>query len=216
MRHQAMNRVDIALRDLAHHHSTPAQHRRARRGALSSRQILGVLVGVAVVMAVIGAIRFWRYTEAIAGDPHRIAVAPFDLPDSAGVILPWRVGLAAGLTDRLSGGGGGFTTVPQAQIAQLWAARPTPIIAAVELARRTAAGLALYGRVDREPSDTLILRAAVINANTAAGVFEVAIRVPPSTDLAHATDTLAAVLLARLEESAATPTTRDTLADRSP
>jgi hypothetical protein len=150
-------------------------------------------------MAVIGAVLFFRYGAAAAGDPRRIAVAPFDIPDSAGAQLPWRVGLARGLTDRL-GSLGRFVMVPQAEVANVWRARATPIIAALELARRTAAGVALYGRVEREDTDSLVLRAAVIDANTAVGVFEVAARVPPATTLDAAADTLATLLLARLNE----------------
>jgi hypothetical protein len=40
----------------------------------------------------------------------------------------------------------------------------------------------------------------VIDANTAVGVFEVAARVPPATTLDAAADTLATLLLARLNE----------------
>lgn len=180
--------------------STTRQPTGAGRRGVSSRQILITFSSAAVFMAVLGAVLFWRYSATAVSDPRRIAVAPFDIPDSAGAQLSWRVGLANGLTERLAAGGQ-FTTVPQTQVADVWGARATPIIAALELARRTAAGLALYGRVDREATDTLVLRAAIIDANSTVGLFEVAIRVPPTTAMAHAADTLATELLARLNGS---------------
>jgi hypothetical protein len=152
---------------------------------------------LAVGMALAGGWLFVRYTSDHAPDPHLIAVAPFDIPDEPGDLAPWRVGLATRLTERLSGNGG-LRAVPQAEVAEMWRARATPIIAAVELARRTAAGLALYGRVDRGSGDTLVIRVAVIDAVSTRGLFELATTVPPPGDIALAADTLFALVRARL------------------
>lgn len=169
-----------------------------RRSGVSSRQVLVTLTLVAVIMAVVGAIRFIRYSEAAAGDPNLIAVAPFDLPDDPGELLSWRVGLATGLTTRLAADAR-FETVPQAEIANLWRASETPIISAVEVARRTGAGFGVYGRVEATPGDSLLLRAAVLDAFRAVGMFEVARQLPRESTLEAAVDTLATALLSQWE-----------------
>jgi len=169
-----------------------------QQGNVSSRQILVTLSALAVGMAVTGAVLFVRYSAKAAAHPNRVAVAPFDLPDDPTGLLSWRVGLATGLTNRLPDGR--LTTVPQTQVAAIWGAATTPIIAAVELARRTAAGLALYGRVERAGGDTLLVRAAVIDAMQARGLFEVAVRLDPPADLDRAADTLTTLLRAGLRD----------------
>jgi len=169
------------------------------RGNVSSRQILVTLSALAVGMAVTGAVLFVRYSARAAAHPNRVAIAPFDLPDDPRGLESWRVGLATGLTNRLAAGGR-LSTVPQTEVAAIWGAAPTPIIAAVELARRTAAGLALYGRVERGVGDTLLLRAAVIDALQARGLFEVAVRLDPPPDLDRAADTLTALVRAGLRD----------------
>jgi hypothetical protein len=166
---------------------------------VSSRQILLSLSALAVGMAVAGAILFVRYGARAAGSPTRVAVTPFDLPDDASGLEAWRVGLATRLTDKLPASGD-LSTVPQAQVAATWRATTSPIIAAVELARRTSAGLALYGRVERAPGDSLLLRAAVIDALKARGLFEVAVQLGPPADLERAADTLAALVAAGLRD----------------
>jgi len=169
------------------------------RGAVSSRQILVTLSALAVGMAVTGAVLFMRYSAKAAAHPNRVAVAPFGLPDDPSGLESWRVGLATGLTDRLPVDGR-LTTVPQTEVAAIWGAAANPIVATVELARRTAAGLALYGRVERAGGDTLLIRAAVIDALQARGLFEVAVRLDPPPDLNRAVDTLAALVLAGLHD----------------
>jgi hypothetical protein len=170
----------------------------SERGAVSSRQILITLSAVVAVMTVAGGLLFLRYSERSAANPDLVAVAPFDLPEGESGIAPWRVGLAVRLTESLPRNSR-LTTLPQNEVARVWRHRATPIIAAVELARRTAAGLAVYGRVDHGAADSLVLRAAVIDAVRAQGLFEVAIALAPPPDLDRAADTLAAALRAGLE-----------------
>ena len=178
---------------------TRSQRPAPTRGNVSSRQILVTLSALAVGMAIAGAVLFVRYATKAAAHPNRVAVAPFDLPDDPHGLESWRVGLATGLTNRLPADGR-LSTVPQTQVAATWGAAATPIIAAVELARRTSAGLALYGRVERGGGDTLLLRAAVIDAIQARGLFEVAVRLDPPPDLDRAADTLTALVRAGLRE----------------
>jgi hypothetical protein len=106
------------------------------------------------------------------------------------------VGLAQELT-RAIGHSGTHSAVSQAEVAQVWKARPTPFIAAIELARKTGAGLAVYGRVDSGPADSVIVRAALIDSYSARGLFEVQVTAEPDS-ISSTADSLAARLLRRL------------------
>ncbi|HXF95320.1 MAG TPA: hypothetical protein VNI61_04390 [Gemmatimonadales bacterium] len=167
-------------------------------GGPSPRQVLLVLSGLALAMAVAGALLFVDYTRRHTPDPRRIAVAPFDVTSERPDLAEARVGLARALTAAL-GASGSYTTVPQAEVARAWRAAATPLVAAIELARRAAAGLAVYGRVDAGPGDSVVLRAAVLDAYSARGLFEVAL-VAPADAWERAADSLAALVIGRLAE----------------
>jgi hypothetical protein len=121
-----------------------------------------------VLLTAAGAVSFVYYARHHTPDPGLVAVAPFD------IFVPgrdrWRVGLAQGVTQRLNAPP--LTAVPQALVAQTWRSAPRPEIAAVELARRTSAAVAIYGRVD--PIDTSgtrrdSVRVSVIAADAVSG-----------------------------------------------
>jgi hypothetical protein len=125
-------------------------------------------------------------------------VAPFDVMVERPGLAAARVGLAERLT-RAFDASGSHTAVPQAAVAAQWRARATPFIAAIELARRTGAGLAVYGRVDSATGDSLWVRAAVLDSRSGRGLFEVQ-TLAGVGGLDHAADTLAAMMLRRLRQ----------------
>jgi hypothetical protein len=133
-----------------------------RRGMTSSRWLL-VLVGIAVALAITGAVSFFGYAKRAAPDAHRFAVAPFELYVSG--LDRWRLEIAGGLSTRLHQLPG-WSAVPQALIAERWQGKERPEIAAVEVARRTAAGLAVYGRVDSLGSDSVRVNVILIDVPT--------------------------------------------------
>lgn len=168
------------------------------KGFATSRQILFTLSGVAAVMAVVGAVLFVRYTNRAVPDPRRVAVAPFDIMVARPELATARVRLAESVTLAFAASGD-LTAVPQAEVAQRWRASQTPFIAAIELARRTGAGLAVYGRVDSAPGDSVWVRAAVLDSHTTRGLFEVETLAAPD-GLDQAADSVAAMMIRRLRE----------------
>ena len=132
-----------------------------------------------LILMVGGAVSFVRYARTHAPNPALVAVAPFDIFAAPGAGLDrWRVGLATALTDRLNGAP--LAAVPQTVVAATWRSAPTPEISAVELARQTGAGLAVYGRVDSLPGRTDSVRVSLlaIDATTTKVLFGVLVRWP--------------------------------------
>jgi hypothetical protein len=86
------------------------------------------------------------------------------------------VGLAEGLTERLNAPP--LAAVPQAIVAETWSSAPRPEISAVELARRTGAGIAIYARVDSLPGkpDSVRVSLLAIDATTTKVLFGVLLR----------------------------------------
>ena len=165
-------------------------------GAVTPRHVVLVLVGVTVGMATAGALLFHRYATRSVPDPNRLAVAPFDVMVERPGLTTARVGLAERLTHAVEASGS-HTAVPQAAVAARWRARSTPFIAAIELARRTGAGLAVYGRVDSAPGDSVWVRAAVLDSRSGRGLFEVQALVATAA-VDRAADTIAVMILRRL------------------
>jgi hypothetical protein len=172
--------------------STPTSHPQP----VSARGIVLVLGGIAIAMAVAGAFLFVGYSERAKGDPQRLAVAPFDVMVEQPELSTARTQLARDLT-RAFEESGTHSAVPQSEVARVWRARQTPFIAAIELARQTGAGLAIYGRVDSAGGDSVWVRAAVLDAHSTRGLFEVQTRATPET-LGPAADSLAAQVLSKL------------------
>jgi hypothetical protein len=145
--------------------------------AVKSRRLLLAFAILVVLLTIAGAVSFVRYARSHAPNPQLVAVAPFD------IFVPgleaWRVRLAEGLTEEL-GNMPPLAAVPQAVVRERWQGASRPEIAAVELARRTSAGVAIYGRVDPIEGQRDSVRASVIAAEAGAGrvLFGVVLRWP--------------------------------------
>ncbi|MGH7607455.1 MAG: hypothetical protein ACREME_08950, partial [Gemmatimonadales bacterium] len=88
-----------------------------------------------------------------------------------------------------------LATVPQRTIRERWQGAPRPEIAAVEVARRTRAGTAIYGRVDPASGDSVRVRLVVADAASSRVLFAV-VRTWPRAD----PDGLARALAAQVRE----------------
>jgi len=139
----------------------------------SPRRLPLALGGVALLLAAAGAVSFVRYARRHAPNPRLVAVAPFDV--FAPGMDRWRVGLADALTRRLAGAPP-LEAVPQAVVAATWRSAPRPEIAAVELARRTGAAVAVYGRVDPVDRDSVRVNLIVVEALSTRVLFGVVVR----------------------------------------
>lgn len=159
-----------------------------RRGIASRKLLLG-LIAVAVALAIAGAISFTGYATRAAPDAHRFAVSPFEIYVQG--FDSWRLTLANGLTERLNNLAG-WSAVPQTVIAERWQGKERPEIAAVEVARRTSAGLAVYGRVDSLRSDSIRLHVLLIDVPTTVVSSTIEVYMPRSTPPQFAVDTIAA------------------------
>lgn len=130
----------------------------------SKRWLIG-LSSLVVMLIIAGAVSFVHYVRAHAPQPTLVAVAPFDIFVSG--LEPWRVRLARELTARLD------STPPLAAVSQdvvreRWRGQAQPEVAALDLARRTSAGVGVYGRLDPLAGqiDSVLVRMMVINAGT--------------------------------------------------
>ena len=145
--------------------------------AASSRRLLLAFAVLVVLLTAAGAVSFVRYARRHAPNPQLVAVAPFDIFVPG--LEPWRVRLAERLTAELS------TTPPLAAVSQdvvreRWRGQSRPEVAAVELARQTSAGAAIYGRIDPIDAKPDSVRANVIVADASSSrvLFGVVIRWP--------------------------------------
>jgi hypothetical protein len=131
----------------------------------SSRQWLVRLSVLVVLLTVAGAVSFVRYAGRHRPDPQLFAVAPFDIFVAG--LEPWRVRLAEGLTEQL-GAVPPLKAVPQAVVRERWRGQSRAEIAALDLARRTSAGMAVYGRLDpiAAQRDSVRIQMIVVEAGT--------------------------------------------------
>jgi len=97
------------------------------------------------MLTIAGAVSFVRYARRHKPDPRLAAVAPFDIFVPG--LEPWRVRLAEGLTAQLDSMPP-LAAVSQAVVRERWHGQSRPELAAMDLARNTSAGLAIYGRID--------------------------------------------------------------------
>ena len=140
--------------------------------SVPEKRVLAVGTAVVVLLTIAGAVGFVRYARRHAPKPELIAVAPFD------IFVPglesWRVRLAEGLTLQLSRVPP-LTAVPQAVVRERWRGSDRPEIAALELARGTSAGVAVYGRLDpvTGKNDSARVELIVIDAASARVLFGV-------------------------------------------
>jgi len=112
---------------------------------MTSKRILILFSTLVVMLTVAGAVSFVFYARRHAPNPRLAAVAPFDIFVPG--LEPWRVRLAEGLTAQLDSVPP-LAAVPQAVVRERWRGQSRPELAAIDLARRTSAGLAVYGRLD--------------------------------------------------------------------
>jgi hypothetical protein len=113
--------------------------------AMSSKRLLILFSVVIALLTVVGGLSFVRYARTHQPNPKLVAVAPFDIFVDG--LEPWRVRLAEGLTAELDSMPP-LAAVPQAVVRERWVGQARPELAAVDLARRTSAGVAIYGRLD--------------------------------------------------------------------
>ena len=112
---------------------------------MSSRRILLFLSAIVIMLTIAGGVSFVRYARRHALNPRVAAVAPFDIFVSG--LEPWRVRLAVGLTRQLDSMPP-LSAVSQDVVRERWSGQTAPAVAALDLARKTSAGLAIYGRLD--------------------------------------------------------------------
>ena len=131
----------------------------------SSRQWLVRLSVLVALLTIAGAVSFVRYARQHEPDPHLFAVAPFDIFVTG--LEPWRVRLAEEVTEQLRARPP-LSAVPQAVVRERWRGESRPTMAAIELARRTSAGMAVYGRLDpiANRSDSVRIQMIVVEAGT--------------------------------------------------
>lgn len=132
---------------------------------MTSKRLLVAFSVLVVMLTIAGAVSFVRYARYHEPDPQLVAIAPFDVFVPG--LEPWRVRLAEGLTEQL-GTMPPLSAVPQTVVRERWRGQSRPEIAALDLARRTSAGLAVYGRVDpiAGRSDSVRVQMIVVEAGT--------------------------------------------------
>ena len=143
---------------------------------VAPRRLLIALGSLVLILMVGGAVSFVQYARRHTPNRALVAVAPFDIFRAG--LDRWRVGLAEALTERLNAPP--LAAVPQTVVAGTWRSAPRPEIAAVELARHTGAGIAVYGRVDSLPGKTDSVRVSLlaIDATSTKVLFGVVLRWP--------------------------------------
>jgi hypothetical protein len=142
---------------------------------MTSKRWLVFFSVLAVMLTVAGAVSFVRYARSHAPDPQLVAVAPFDIFVEG--LEPWRVRLAQGLTEQL-GAAPPLRAVSQDVVKERWRGQSRPEVAAVELARRTSAGLAAYGRLDPIAGQRDSVRIQMIVADAGTGRVMISIDRP--------------------------------------
>jgi len=132
---------------------------------MTSRRWLIGLSSLVVMLMIAGAVSFVRYARLHALQPTLVAVAPFDILVPG--LEPWRVRLARELTARLDSTPP-LTAVSQDVVRERWRGQKQPEVAALDLARRTSAGVGVYGRLDpfAGGSDSVLVQLTVIDAGT--------------------------------------------------
>ena len=145
-------------------YARPGPRRLSRRARLAAVATAFAVIGV-------GAVLILRPSAPSALDPDLLAVAPFD------VLAPhldlWREGLVDILSRNLDGAGS-LRTVSPTVVVRRWSGRADPT-SAQELARRTGAGLVVFGALVGAGPDSVRLTATVFDARAGATVAELEI-----------------------------------------
>lgn len=132
----------------------------------SSRRLLIALSAVVVLLTIGGALSFIRYAQRHRPNRDLVAIAPFDIFVNG--LEAWRVELARGMTNALNAAPPP-AAVPQDVVRERWRGQDRATVAAVELARRTSAGAAIYGRIDPVAARNDSVRVQVVVAEAGSG-----------------------------------------------
>jgi eukaryotic-like serine/threonine-protein kinase len=158
--------------EFAHALSLPAGTQEGARGEAKWRRWI-VPAAVLMLAAAVGTVLVRsRATAPLALDPDLIAVAPFDVV--APQLQPWSEGLVDVLSRSLDGAGPLRTVAPTVALKR-WSGRADPAAAAA-LARRTGAGLVVFGALDRSGPDSVRIRARLLDAGGKDARLEVEVR----------------------------------------
>ncbi len=157
------------------------------------RRFLALGLATILALGAGGALLLRSRATPAALDADLVAVAPFDVL-SPGLEL-WREGLVDLLARSLDGAGP-LRTVSPTVVIRRWDGRADRS-SAEALARRTGAGLVIYGSVVPESRDSVRVTAAVLDAGRAEAAAEAEVR-GPADQLARLGDSLALRLLAEL------------------
>lgn len=147
---------------------------------MSSKRILVFLSAIVVMLTIAGGVSFVRYARRHALNPRVAAVAPFDIFVSG--LEPWRVRLAVGLTTQLDSMPP-LTAISQDVVRERWSGETPSEVAALDLARKTSAGLAIYGRLDPMVTTRDSVRVQMIGVD--AGTGRVVVRADRSWAVAN-------------------------------
>jgi hypothetical protein len=158
---------------------------------MTSKRLLLYFSILVALLTVAGAVGFVRYARRHALNPRLAAVAPFDIfvPN----LEPWRVRLAVGMTQQLDRMPP-LAAVSQEVVRERWTGQSRPELAALDLARKTSAGLAIYGRLDPMTTTRDSVRVQMIGVDAGSG------RVVVSADRSWAVANLAALARALAEQ----------------
>ncbi len=148
---------------------------------------LGMFTGLIVL-----GIGLWRSRgpAKITADPNLVAVAPFDVVDPS--LQLWREGLVDLLSQSLDGAGA-LRTVSPATFVRQWNGRADPQSAGA-LARKSGAGLVVFGTVLRGSRDSVRVRATLLDPAGETPVAEVEVQ-DDGSRIDRVTDSLTVALL---------------------
>jgi hypothetical protein len=133
---------------------------------MTSKRLLILFTALVIMLTVAGAVSFVFYVRRHAANPQVAAVAPFDIFVPG--LEPWRVRLAEGLTAAIDSMAP-LSAVSQAVVRERWRGQSRPELAAIDLARRTSAGLAIYGRLDPVANHNDSVRVQLITIEAGSG-----------------------------------------------
>lgn len=136
-----------------------------------NRNIALAAAGAVVLLA--GWIAF-RPPPALALDPNRIAIAPFDVLGGGPELALWREGLVDVLSRSLDGAGPMRSASPTL-IVRRWSGR-ADAGSAQALGRATGAGTVVFGGLVQAGADSVRLTATVLNVADAAALGEIELR----------------------------------------
>lgn len=135
----------------------------------SGRSGWRVALTVGAILLLGGTVVVARSRKPVALDSRLIAVAPFGILDAK--LQLWHEGLVDVLARNLDGAGP-FRTLSPTVVIGRWRGRADRASAGV-LARRTGAGLVLFGQLSSLGADSVRLRAAVLDARNERTIAEI-------------------------------------------